>query len=240
MRPRLGTLIGGLESTVGPKLLPTDEIPAPFFGRGPELAILRRALGAVRSEGQCRAVTLIGAAGIGKSRLIDEFVREVGQLDDPPVRVFRSSAPKVGSSWSSFTQLLAQRFAIADLDDLDEAKASVRTQMASVLDDRKVGDVLYLLGDMLDLEFPQSPLTKAFEDGTPETEMLKRAIFKSFLETDAAFGPMCLVLDDLHLCHDRTLSMLKFLVQQLKAPVFFLCAARPELLARHGAVAEAT
>src|SRR5260370_9581081 len=119
MRPRIGTLIGGLESTVGPKLLPTDEIPAPFFGRGPELAILRRALGAVRSEGQCRAVTLVAAAGFGKSRLIEAFMREVGQLDDPPVRVFRSSAPKPGSSRSTFTPLLAQRVARAGRGALD-------------------------------------------------------------------------------------------------------------------------
>ncbi len=210
MREKLGTLIGGIESTVGPKLPDAGEVPPPFFGRGAELAALRRALGVVRSEGGCRAVTVTGASGMGKTRLIEEFVREVRQLDDPPVRVFRSSAPRSGSQWSSFTQLLGQRFEITDAGDLDEAKASVRTQMAAVLDDRKVGDVLYLLGDLLDLEFQPSPLTKAFEEGAPETAMLKRAIFKNFLEADAAFGPMCLVFDDVHLCHDQTLSMLRF------------------------------
>ena len=105
-----------------------------------------------------------------------------------------------------------------------------------MLDDRKVGDVLYLLGDLLDLEFPKSPLTKAFEEGAPETDMLKRAILKSFLEADAAFGPMCMVFDDLHLCHDHTLSMLRFLIEHLKAPVLFVCAGRSEILSRHGAL----
>src|SRR5262249_939043 len=163
--------------------------PAPFFGRGPELAALRRALGAVRSDGECRAVTVVGPTGIGKSRLIEEFTREVRQLDDPPVRIFRSSSPGPGSSWGSFPQVLSKRFEIGEAADLEQAKASVRSQVAGVLDDRKVGDVLYLLGDLLELEFPKSPLTKAFEEGAPETEVLKRAILKNFLEADAAFGP---------------------------------------------------
>jgi hypothetical protein len=238
MRDKLHTLIGGIESTVGPKLPDTEEVSAPFFGRGQELAVLRRILGVVRSEGERRAVTLVGPAGIGKSRLIEEFTREVRQLDDPPVRIFRSSAPREGSRWSSFTQLLSQRFDIAEAADLDAAKASVRAQMASVLDDRKVGDVLYLLGDLLDLEFQPSPLTKALEEGAPETEVLKRAILKNFLEADASFGPMCLVFDDLHLCHEPTLAMLKFLIEHVKAPILFLCAGRSELLSRHGALAE--
>src|SRR3954469_14400090 len=120
MREKLRTLIGGIESNAGPRLPETDEVPPPFFGRGPELALLRRVLGSVRSEGECRAITVIGPAGIGKSRLIEEFTREVRQLDDPPVRVFRSSAPREGSSWSSFTQVLSQRFEIGEAADLDE------------------------------------------------------------------------------------------------------------------------
>src|SRR5882762_488520 len=108
MRKQLQTLVGGIESTVGPRLPIDDEVPPPFFGRGTELAALRRALVAVRTEGECRAVTIVGAPGIGKSRLIDEFVRELRHLDDPPVRTYRASAPTGGSDWASFTQLFSQ------------------------------------------------------------------------------------------------------------------------------------
>jgi phosphoglycolate phosphatase-like HAD superfamily hydrolase len=232
MREQLPTLIGGIESTVGPRLPDDTELPPVFFGRGRDLEALRSVLNVVRSTGQCRSVTLLGTAGMGKSRLLEEFARDARMLDEPQVRVFCSAAKQNGSPWSCFTQLLAQRFGLAEANDLDQAKASVRSQVADVLDDRKVGDVLYLLGDLLELEFPRSPITKALEEGAADITTPRRVILKSLLEADAAFGPICLVFDDLHLCHPQSLSMLRYLVENVNGPVMFLSAARPELLAQ--------
>ncbi|HEX9294651.1 MAG TPA: AAA family ATPase [Polyangiaceae bacterium] len=232
MRQAFRTLVGGIESMVGPKLPDLAEVPPPFFGRGRELEALRRAMHAVRKQAECRSVTILAGPGIGKTRLLDEFLREVQSLDDPPVRVFRCAATKDGSRWSCFTQLLGERFDIAGIDGLEAAKAAVRSQVAGVLDDRRVGDVLYLLGDLLELEFPKSPVTRALEDGGPESSVLKRTVLRSFLEADAGHGPMCFVFDDLHLCHEHTLSLLRFLVENVRGPVMFLAAARPELLGR--------
>jgi len=232
MRQAFRTLVGGIEAMVGPKLPDLTEVPPPFFGRGADLEVLRHALHDVRVRSECRSVGILAGAGIGKTRLLDEFVREVQLLDDPPVRVFRSAATKDGSRWSCFTQLLSQRFDLGGAQGLEEAKAAVRGQVAGVLDDRRVGDVLYLLGDLLELEFPKSPVTKALEDGGPQSSVLKRTVLKSLLEADAGYGPMCFVFDDLHLCHDHTLSLLRFLIENVRAPVMFLAAARPELLAR--------
>ena len=178
-------------------------------------------------------MTVVGAAGIGKTRLIDEFVRAVVRpSDEDPIRIFRSSAVNDGSLWSCFTQLLLQRFDVVDALGPEEAKLGVRSQVAALLDDRKVGDVLHVLGGLLGLEFPDSPITKALDDAALDPSMPKRAILKSLLEIDAAQGPLCLVLDDLHLAHQQTIDMLHFLVENLRGPVMFIGAARPELLAR--------
>ncbi|HKQ71625.1 MAG TPA: AAA family ATPase [Polyangiaceae bacterium] len=238
MREELRTLIGGMETGVGPKLSGLTDAPRTFYGRGKELDALRRELDAVRSRSECRSVTLTGGSGLGKTRLIEEFVREVLTLEDPPVRVFSAAARPHGQPWESFTQIFAQRFKLADASGLDDAKAAVRAGVASVLDDRKVGDVLYLLGDLLELEFQPSPLTKVLDIGGPERGLVRRAILKSFVEADAAFGPICFVFDDLHHCHDATLSMLRFLADNLQAPVLFLSAGRSDLLGRAGAPVE--
>src|SRR5215217_3080008 len=50
---------------------------SPFVGRRSELNSLRLAYAGSRDERSCRAVTVVGSAGIGKSRLALEFVAEI-------------------------------------------------------------------------------------------------------------------------------------------------------------------
>ena len=67
-------------------------LDAPMVGRGDELAQLTQALGEAEEARRCRLVTVIGEAGVGKSRLIDEFVGSLADDGDvssrplPPVR----------------------------------------------------------------------------------------------------------------------------------------------------------
>ncbi|HEY2936560.1 MAG TPA: adenylate/guanylate cyclase domain-containing protein, partial [Gaiellaceae bacterium] len=50
----------------------------PLVGRDRELAALREAFDQAVAERRCRLVTVLGAAGIGKSRLVREFLLDVG------------------------------------------------------------------------------------------------------------------------------------------------------------------
>ncbi len=64
---------------------------------------------------------------------------------------------------------------------------------------------------------------------------MRRAVIKSFLETDAGKGnePLVLVFDDLQWAHDDSLELLAYLVESLRGPMLIVCAsARPEMLAR--------
>ena len=68
-RPVTGYAIGGIVANAVEELRPS----LPFVGRREELATLREALDAVRMR-QSRAVELVGDAGAGKSRLLEELV----------------------------------------------------------------------------------------------------------------------------------------------------------------------
>lgn len=207
---------------------------SPLVGRDAELAALDAALASVEKERTARIVTLLGPAGIGKSRLIQDFVIKHRALRGALVpRVYRGSPRDTQVSYGLFARLLRARFGLVEGMDSEIAKAQVREQVAKVLDDGKVGDVVYFLGQFMGLDFEDSPLTRAIADDAQQAGIIQRAVFRAFLEADAASQPVCLVFEDLHQAHEDSLVLLRYLLEYLTGPILILCSARPELLARH-------
>jgi len=246
MKGKIGTtggtgLVGGLA---------VSDRRALLVGRAHEMHELEDALRAVRDKGKPRAVTVLGAAGIGKTRLVRDFLVKMRSHGDRAPRVFRGSARDQDSAYGVFARVLRARFGIVEGMDREAAKAQVRAQVAQVLEDRKVGDLLYFLGQLLELEFFDSPLVRAVEADPQQVPLLRRTIIKSFLEADVAHGgaspsqgdvrraassapaPVVLVFDDMHWAANESLDLLAYLIEQLKAPILVLCLARPELMAR--------
>lgn len=235
---------------------------AVLVGRTAELRELEIALRAVREEGRSRAITLIGAAGIGKTRLVRDFLSKQRTSEHGAPRVFRGSAREGGAAYDVFARVLRARFGIVEGMDPEAAKAQIRAQVAAVLEDRKVGDVCFFLGQLLELEFMDSPLIQAVRGDASQMRLLRRAVIKRFFEADAwhvpqarrdtapddaasgaretktksspgqARGPSVLVFDDLHYADEESLDLLGHLTDTLDAPILVLCLARPEMVAR--------
>lgn len=206
---------------------------AALVGRDEEMALLDAALAAVEDKGETRVVTIVGPAGLGKSRLVQEFVVRHRAGDSLLPRVYRGSARENDGAFALFGRLLRSRFGLVESMDKEEAKAIVREQVAQVQGDRKIGDVVYFLGQFLDLPFEESPLTRAVKDDAQESSTLRRAVMKAFIEADAAHSPIVLVFEDLQFAHHDALVLLRYLVEYLAGPVLVIHTARPELLVRH-------
>ncbi len=204
-----------------------------LVGRASEMRELERAYALARDKSQTRTLTVVGGTGLGKTRLVRDFLvrsRDGGQAP----RVYRGTAREGGPSYEVFARALRARFGIVEGMDAEAAKAQVRAQVASVLEDRKVGDVAYFLGQLLDLQFQDSPLIRAVEGDAQQLRSMRRAIIKAFLETDASRSPdpLVLVFDDLQWAHDDSLELLAYLVDSLQGRILLVCIGRPELLAR--------
>jgi tetratricopeptide (TPR) repeat protein len=206
-----------------------------LVGREADMAELNRAYVMARNHVQTRTVTVLGATGIGKTRLVRDFLVRARDVEGRSPRVFRGSAREGGPAYEVFARILRGRFGIVEGMDEEAAKAQVRTQLAALLDDRKVGDVAYFLGQLLELGFQDSPLVRAVVDDPLPMRSMRRAVIKNFLETDAGKGtdPLILVFDDLQWAHDDSLELLAYLVENLRGPILLVCAARPEMLTRH-------
>jgi tetratricopeptide (TPR) repeat protein len=208
-------------------------VSAPLIGRNPEMAALKNAADVARSKGQSRIATLVGAGGLGKSRIISDFLSEVRSAGVANLRAYWGSARSVNQSYGVFARLLRSRFGLVEGMDAEAAKSQVRSRAASALDDRRVGDVCYFLGQLLDLRFDPSPLTKAVLDEPRQGRMVRRAILRSFFESDATQSPLCLIFEDLQDADDDSLDLLPYLIEHLTGPILVVCATRPELLSRH-------
>src|SRR5882724_11334056 len=147
--------------TFPPPPLGTTDRRAGLVGRTAELRVLDESLRAVRDDGRARTVTLVGANGIGKTRLVRDFLSKQRHSDQGSPRVFRGSARDQGATYDVFARVLRARFGIVEGMDGEAAKAQIRAQVAAVLEDRKVGDVCFFLGQLLELEFLDSPLIQA-------------------------------------------------------------------------------
>lgn len=182
------------------------------------------------STGKARLITVFGAAGVGKSRLAREFVDQL-----TVARIVRGSARAGDSTFGIFSRVLRARFGIVEGMPVETQKEHLRAEVAKVLDDRKVGDVCYFLGQLLGLDFFDSPIVRALEADPAQASSARRAVLQRFLEADArssdASGPLVLVLEDLHNAHKDALDLVVHLARNVHARVFFLCLGRTELRA---------
>ncbi len=216
------------------------EFSAPFVGREAELGALDEAFAAVERDRAARVVTVLGAPGVGKSRLVHEFLARlhVGRGWHFPHRTYRGSARGTQAAYGIFHRLLRDRFGLADGVAPEMARAHLREQVASVLSDRKVGDVLYFLGPLVDLSFADSPVTRALADDADQARLVRRAVVRSFFEADASAAPLVLVFEDAHEASRDSLDLLASRVANLRGPALLVCAGRSELLARAEGFAE--
>ncbi|MES1158114.1 MAG: tetratricopeptide repeat protein [Haliangium ochraceum] len=208
--------------------------PAAFSGREAEFQAFDAALDrAVRFKAP-QMVTVVAPLGVGKTRLLAEWLAEV---QGPGLRVVRVSLSVPGvvvpAGGNLIGALLRQRFGIGPNMGPDAALVQFRGEMQRVFADRRVAEVAALLGRYLGFDLRESPLSLAFA-GTPlQGADLSRAVLCRFFEQDAETSPLVLAVDDLHLADDDSLDVLEQVASELSgAPVVLIATARPDLLLR--------
>lgn len=177
---------------------------APFVGRGGELEQLVQAYARAVRDSSCQLFTVLGPAGIGKSRLVLEFVES-----QPDAIVLRGRCLAYGEGITYFplVEILEQIAADAELGRVlaadHEARGLVNTVSTAIgLADEEV-------------------LTR---------EDTFRAVRRLF-ETFAGSSPLILIFDDVHWAEQTLLDLVDHIADwSREAPILLLCMARPEFL----------
>ncbi|HJX54353.1 MAG TPA: tetratricopeptide repeat protein, partial [Polyangia bacterium] len=206
-----------------------------FVGREQERRALDAALGRATRFDAPQFVTVIGENGLGKTRLVQEWVKRVEEAGEFRVFLASGKPPAEGPAapFAMLAALLRKRFGIAaDMDDTT-AQAAFRAELQIVFGDRRVSEVAGLLGRFLGFDMPESPLAQSLAM-RPERQLdMARAVLGRFLEEDARKHPLALVVDDAHLADDASLDVLQCLSAELgEAAIVVVATARPELFVR--------
>jgi class 3 adenylate cyclase len=109
---------------------------APMVGRGREQELLLRLLERAAAERTCHLVSVLGTAGVGKSRLVDEFVAGLGDQ----AAVLRGHCPAFGDSVTLWpmVEVVRQAAGIAPDDGPEQARSRLAELLGGELDDAAV------------------------------------------------------------------------------------------------------
>ncbi len=219
-------LLGVLEAPRSVRGLEAYGLVAPLIGRKDELAQMQAALDRTQ-RGRAQLVSLIGEAGVGKSRLLGEFLTTLetdGTLKTTAVR--RAACSSLGErTYGVIAAFFREAYGVTPDDSLEVAQqkcAAGLEKLGAVADE--VSGLVPILGYVLGLG-----------SGDPvhhlEPEQLKRQIFlalRTLCERRLQQGPLMLVVEDLHWADAASVELLHFLVDRLAdRPLLLLLTYRP-------------
>jgi class 3 adenylate cyclase len=185
----------------------------PLVGRLAELQLFDWVFQRTVRTSTCHLLTVLGPAGVGKSRLV---AAAVDALDDTATVLYgQCSADAEGSSFWPVAEIVRRAAEIKTADSPEQAEAKLEELLG--VDD--AGEVTDRLGRLIGL----SPAPVTSEDAVWAV--------RRFLEVLADRHPLVVVVDDLHWAKPALLELLEQVVALAReAPILLVAVARPELL----------
>ena len=202
----------------------SDTLEPPFVGRAAELRLLKDALHATGSDRRARLVSLVGQAGIGKSRLVWEFLKYIDGLVEV-VYWHEGRSPSYGDGVAMWAlgEMIRQRAGISETDDdattVERLNETVATYVTEERDREWVRERLATL------------LGVGSSVGAERTELYAAA--RMLFEGIAAHGTVVLVFEDLHWADPALLEFIDELPDwSQNHPILLVTLSRPDLLDR--------
>jgi class 3 adenylate cyclase/tetratricopeptide (TPR) repeat protein len=202
----------------------SEVLEPPFLGRDAEFRILKELIHATERDHRARLVSIIGPAGIGKSRLTWEFHKYIdGVVQDIYWHQGRSPAYGDGVTFWALGEMVRKRAGLAESDDAETTRERVAAAVDEYVPDATERRwieprLLHLLG---------------IEDvASGEREELFAA-WRAFFERVSERGPTVLLFEDLHWADEGLIDFVDHILEWSRDhPILVVTTARPELLDR--------
>ncbi|MGI8928828.1 MAG: ATP-binding protein [Candidatus Limnocylindrales bacterium] len=208
-------LIGLSATGATPAACVADRRPdSPMIGRLRQRRLLSEAFEQAVDERICHLFTILGAAGVGKSRLVSEFLGSLG--GNALVLHGRCLSYGEGITYWPIAEALREAAGLTEADDDDLVRAKIGELIP---DERDRGQAVQRLGEVL---------------GRFEGSGLQEEAFwavRTLVESLAQRKPVVLVIDDVHWAEPTLLDLVEHLADWTRdSPLLLVCLARQELL----------
>ncbi len=210
-----------------------EGVETKMIGREPELKILQDALTLTVEDDETQVVTVVGDAGVGKSRLLYEFFAWVELLDET-LWFFeaRATQPSVLQPYSLTRDLFSFRFEILDNDPLTVVHEKFQQGIAGFLNGRSK-EIAPMIGQLVGFDFSDNPLVQSKLEDPERFHREALQYLGDFFLTASKTHPVLIQVEDIHWADDRSLDLLNSLAREnTEIPLFVIYMARPGLYDR--------
>jgi tetratricopeptide (TPR) repeat protein len=193
----------------------TRRADSPLVGREAELAALREAFDEAVALGECRLVSPLADAGVGKSRLVEAFTTSLAG----EARVGRGRCLPYGKGITFWPLVELVRDA-AGIDE-DDPPDAARGKLSALVPEDERDAVVERVSAAVGLSGAQFPVEELFWGARKLVAALARE------------RPLVAVFDDVHWAEPTFLDLVEHLTDSIHdAPVLLVCPSRPDLLER--------
>ncbi len=203
----------------------SEGLEAPFVGRDRELRLIKDQFHASAEERRTQLISVVGIAGIGKSRLSWEFFKYIDGLAGTVYwQRGRCLAYGEGVTYWALVEMVRMRAGIAEGEDMASSRAKLQACLAEHMPDGEERNwVEPRLAQLLGLE----------ENSGQQREDLFSA-WRLFFERLAGELPTVLVFEDMQWADTSLLEFIEYLLEWSRNyPLYVVTSARPELVDHH-------
>ncbi len=199
-----------------------------MVGREAELLMLQNMFRDVVEDAEVQVVTIVGDAGVGKSRLVYEFEKWIEHLSEETRLLKGRATPETETMpFGLIRRIFAQNFEILESDSATQVREKFRSGMSPVLTSNQAE----LVGQLLGFDFSDSKVVQEQLGSESFREMASTHLAR-YLQVIAR-KPTVIILEDVHWADDSSLDLVDQIVAAIPdVRLLVVCLARPLLYDR--------
>ena len=189
-------------------------LDSPLVDRERESALLRETFERIAAGRQCQLFTILGAAGVGKSRLVEEFLTTAGER----ALALRGRCLPYGEgiTFWPIVEIVTEAAGLADSDPPAEARRKIARVVAH---ERRGEQAAERVAQVVGIGQSSAGVDETFW------------AIRTFLEALARQRPLVVMLDDVHWAEPTLLDLIDHVADWSKdVPIMLITLSRPDLL----------